>query len=80
MQIELADDTDPEFVTLIKALALLSKHSLRHGPTHCEHDTLWVAAAAEKFTKEELEQLDEWGFFPDTEYDEGFTSYRYGSG
>ncbi|NEW49369.1 hypothetical protein GV792_04835 [Nocardia cyriacigeorgica] len=76
----LEDTTPPAAWTeLIVALALLAKHQANEiSPFHCEHDTLTVMADPEKFTPEELTQLDEWGFFPD-EDGECFTSFRYGS-
>lgn len=65
---------------LIQALGLLAKHQNNNvSPFHCEHDTLYVSADPEKFTPDELAQLDAWGFFPDDEFGEGFRSYRYGS-
>jgi hypothetical protein len=63
---------------LIKALTLLRKGATDTvSPLHCEHDTLWVLADPEKFTAEETEQLDAWGFFVDSEG--GFSSFRFGS-
>jgi hypothetical protein len=64
---------------LIAAIQLLSKHSTGSFPFHCEHDTLTVMANPEQFTNEELGQLYEWGFFPSSEYEGTFTSFRYGS-
>lgn len=57
---------------------------LRHGrtsdisPTHCEHDKMWVMADPEKFTADQIEQLDRLGFIADQS--EGcFYSFRFGS-
>lgn len=66
-----------EWDNLIKALTLLRKGASGPYPTHCEHDELWVLADEEKFSVEEIAQLDEWGFFVDDEG--GFRSYRFGS-
>lgn len=74
------DTTPPQaWSELILALALLAKHQANAiNPFHCEHDTLTVMSDPERFTPEELAQLDDWGFFPD-EDGECFTSFRYGS-
>ena len=68
---------------LIKALQLIQSKMKTdvHNPTHCEHDEFRVYADVPKedFTKEELKQLDAWGFFWDEEFGEGFLSFRFGS-
>lgn len=62
---------------LPEALALLSKHKTGPYPFCCEHDELFVMSDPEKYTPEELQQLDDWGFFVNS--DGGFSSFRYGS-
>lgn len=64
---------------LIKALQLLSKYEQPKRPTNCEHDKLHVAVDHTRFSPDELKELGELGFYPDTEYDYGFYSYRFGS-
>lgn len=64
---------------LIAAIKLLAKHQIDDArPFNCEHDVLSVMSDPSAFTKEELERLDSWGFFPsdDNSY---FESFRYGS-
>lgn len=72
------DELPEAWADLIKAVTLLARGQTDDiSPFHCEHDELWVQADPEKFTPEEIAQLDEWGFFPDS--DGGFKSFRYGS-
>ena len=48
-------------------------------PTHCEHDEMWICGyALEDFTPEQVQHLDDLGFFWD-EDDESFKSFKYGS-
>jgi hypothetical protein len=61
---------------LIEALQIMLKHGDVTHPTNCEHDKLHVYPNSMDFTDEELERLDELGFYPD---DHGFYSYRFGS-
>lgn len=69
-----------EWPDLMMALALLAREAYeRSSPLHCEHDVLYVSSDPEKFTQEELDQLDEWGFSPDEENGIGFSSFRFGS-
>jgi hypothetical protein len=63
---------------LIEGLLLLAKHHTdEESPLHCTHDTLTVMAAAEKFTADERNLLDELGFHPNA--DGGIQSFRFGS-
>jgi len=62
---------------LIEALQIFLKYDNSEYPTHCEHDVLHVAVSSELMSKEDIEKLDELGFFID-EYD-GFSSFKYGS-
>jgi len=66
---------------LIEALQILLKYANDdRNPTHCEHDQLYVGCGIElkKVTKEDINRLDELGFFWSDE-DEGFISFRFGS-
>ena len=67
---------------LIESLNILLKYANdSQWPTHCEHDILYIGCGIddlEKISKEDIEKLDELGFFWDEESD-GFASYRYGS-
>lgn len=65
---------------LIQALQILLKYSNDdRNPTHCEHDQLYIGCGIEleKVTKEDVDKLDELGFFWDEESD-GFISFRFG--
>jgi hypothetical protein len=63
---------------LIKALQIFLKYKNSKWPTHCEHDVLYVVDInPQKVSKEDKEQLEELGFFPDEE-NEGFMSFRFG--
>lgn len=65
---------------LLKALTILRKYGNPKRPFHCEHDYLYVDIQAEKVSEEDMKELEEYGFFPDEEYNEGgFGSFRYGS-
>ena len=63
---------------LIEALTLLRKYANPQSPTNCEHDTLWVDVKPGLVSAEDMQRLDELGFFPG-EDGEGFTSFRFGS-
>jgi hypothetical protein len=66
---------------LIKALQILLKYANDdYGPTHCEHDMLYVGCNIdiEKVTGEDVTKLDELGFLWDDDHD-CFISYRFGS-
>lgn len=68
----------PAWRNLIDALALLARGQCNDiSPLNCTHDTLGVSADPEKFTPEEIAQLEAWGFHVDPEG--GFYSFRYGS-
>lgn len=72
-------DMPEVWADLLAALTLLAKHpTSKARPFQCSHDTLYVCADDTAFTADELAQLDEWGFFPDSECG-GFTSFRFGS-
>ena len=69
---------------LIEALQIIDKYSDGlNGQTHCEHDVMCVVGVdPEKVTAEDLARLDELGFQPRDEFNNGevyFTSYRWGS-
>ena len=64
---------------LIKALQIFLKYGNPDFPTHCEHDCLWICGInPEDVSKEDIEELDELGFYID-EDDEGFKSSYFGS-
>jgi hypothetical protein len=66
---------------LIEALQILLKYANNdENPTHCDHDQLYIGCGIEleKVTKEDIDKLDELGFFWDEE-SEGFISFRFGS-
>lgn len=63
---------------LIKALTLLRKYANPDSPTNCDHDTLFVNIDPGLVSPDDLQQLDELGFFPDSDA-EGFMSYKFGS-
>ncbi len=63
---------------LLAALTLLARGLTDEiSPFNCSHDQLAVMADPERFSPEELAQLDAWGFHVDS--DGGFYSFRYGS-
>jgi len=65
---------------LIEALQIFQKYiGPDTYPTHCQHDVLYVNADVDKVSDEDMARLDELGFFPESEYNEGFMSFRYGS-
>jgi hypothetical protein len=71
------EDPSTAWDDLFEALTLLRRsYSDTHSPLHCEHDELWVNANPDHFTAEELERLDQLGFF---DSGEGFKSFRFGS-
>ena len=66
---------------LIEALQILLKYANDdRNPTGCEHDMLYVCCGIEleKVSFEDVEKLEELGFFWNEETDT-FASYRYGS-
>lgn len=68
-----------DWLELIQAIALMSNHATNEiSPFWCEHDTLHVCADENKFTNEEIRQLEAWGFYRD-EVNGGFNSFKYGS-
>jgi hypothetical protein len=63
---------------LIKALTIMSRRPANTTrPTNCGHDRLQVMADDERFTAEEIAELDGLGFYVDA--DGGFYSYKFGS-
>lgn len=70
--------SDDAWTDLSKAIELLARHKTNSvSPFHCEHDELYVMSDPEKYTSEELTELDELGFFVNS--DDGFSSFRFGS-
>ena len=69
------------FDAIIEACEIFKKYSDTPHPFHCEHDQLYVNVSPEEVADEDIDRLDELGFFPG-EGDwtaNGFISYRYGS-
>ena len=65
---------------LIKALEILLKYGDPSYPTHCEHDIMYICGINPvDVSKDDTATLEELGFFIDTENDECFASFRYGS-
>lgn len=69
--------SDNPWDDLVKAIEMLSWHKTGSFPFHCEHDELFVMSNPQAYAPEELAQLDELGFFVNS--DGGFSSFRYGS-
>lgn len=61
---------------LIEALTILRKYANPASPTNCAHDELFVCVDPHLVSAEDLQRLDQLGFFTD-EY--GFKSYKFGS-
>jgi hypothetical protein len=61
---------------LIKALQIFRKYGNPAWPTHCEHDELRVCIDPDDVSKEDLELLNDLGFFPE---EECFLSFKFGS-
>ena len=66
---------------LIEALSIMLKYGDVQFPTHCEHDVMYVFPAVryEDFSADDLARLHELGFEYNSDGDEGFMSYLYGS-
>lgn len=63
---------------LIKALQIFLKYGNPPYPTNCSHDELLVDIDPSLVSPEDIEILDELGFFAD-EDNECFKSFKYGS-
>jgi len=64
---------------LIKALQIFLKYGNPSAPTHCEHDIMYICGIDHNtVTDEDKAKLDELGFYFN-EYENCFTSYRFGS-
>lgn len=60
---EIIPQQDDAWSDLMRAVPLLMKHATdTAAPFHCEHDELTVMSDPSKYTRDELRQLDEWGF------------------
>jgi len=64
---------------LIAALQIFLRYGDITFPTGCEHDTLRVYVNPAKVTAEDKEELAMLRFQPDTEFEDCFVSYSYGS-
>ncbi len=70
--------SDDAWADLPRAIEMLSWHKTNPiSPFHCEHDELFVMSDPAAYAPEELAELDELGFFVNS--DGGFSSFRYGS-
>ena len=63
---------------LIEALTILMKYGNPEYPTHCEHDSLYVAINPELVSPADLARLEELSFHPNEDFG-GFLSYNYGA-
>lgn len=65
---------------LIEALNIFAKYTDAAYPFHCEHDVLYVPVVDyDEVSDEDKARLEELGFEENTESDQGFMSFRYGS-
>ena len=68
---------------LIEALQILSKYyndAEDKYPTHCEHDVLYVPTVDyDAVSSEDKARLSELGFKENTDFGQGFMSFRFGS-
>ncbi len=64
---------------LIEALKIFLKYGDPYAPTHCEHDVLTVCIDPADVSEADRNRLDELGFFPASEDDACFCSFRFGS-
>jgi len=63
---------------LIEALQILLKYDNPEYPTHCGHDELSILVDPALVSQEDIEKLDELGFFVNEDF-ECFQSFKYGS-
>lgn len=68
-----------EMDELIQALMIFRKYGNPDRPTHCEHDTMYISIDPADVSEQDLAELDRLGFSPDSDNDEVFSSYRFGS-
>lgn len=65
---------------LIKALQILLKYGDPDYPTHCEHDVMYICGInVSDVSQEDINTLDDLGFFEGTENPDQFISYKFGS-
>ena len=64
---------------LLRVIEIFLQYGDPECPTHCEHDVMQVCIDPADVSEEDLKELDELGFFPDSEEDDCFRSYRFGS-
>lgn len=63
---------------LIAALKIFRKYGNYERPIACLSDVLFVDIDPSKVSQEDIEDLEELGFYVD-EGEDGFSSYRFGS-
>jgi hypothetical protein len=61
---------------LHEAIGIFLKYGDVERPTHCEHDELIVCVDPSVVSAEDIQKLDELGFFVS---EDSFKSFRYGS-
>ena len=61
---------------LVEALNIFLKYGDVDHPTYCEHDVLMICVDPSVVSEEDIQTLDELGFFVS---DDCFKSFRYGS-
>lgn len=66
---------------LIEALTILLKYGDTPYPTNCSHDmlSLYPAVQLELISPEDIARLGELSFHIDTDTNDGFYSFHYGS-
>jgi len=64
---------------LLEAIQIFLKYGNPSHPFHCEHDILTVDIDPDLVSEQDMNRLDDLGFFVSTEHDGMFSSYKYGS-
>ena len=66
---------------LIEALQIFRSYGEVKFPTHCEHDVMYLYPAVpyEDFSEEHIKRLEQLGFDYNSDGEEGFMSFKYGS-
>jgi hypothetical protein len=71
-------DTSTPMEDLIESLNIFKKYDKGQYPTHCEHDKMFFSVSPDEVSDEDIERLDELGFWVDEEFD-CFSSFKFGS-
>lgn len=64
---------------LIEALQIFTKYVGDDRNVSCEHDVMYIQCNPETVASEDIERLEELGFYADTDDLMNFYSYRFGS-